>query len=270
VPDFPAFESEDRVPFPSEPYYLYLMVPLQSTHHDPDVERPLLPRRVDKFMRTWDWAKVGEITVAYDHDMGRLIRIDGGHRIEAAMGIGIEALPMKVWYGLTKPQMQAMFVGLNDQATVQAIERFVKSVGAGDEESVMVYGIIRNHGLEVRASSGDGVFHAAASAVTAYRLDGTGEALDKALTTILTAWGRTEDAVQAPLVAGFTRWHRRHHDLSCRELASKVKVESARAFLAEAKAIRSTRAMPLWRAVAQHATDRYNHRRQDSNRLPSW
>lgn len=115
-----------------------------------------------------------------------------------------------------------LFLELGDRGAIGPYEKFKNRVQAGDPVAVACQHIANDVGLRVQKNQANGAIICTNALESAYRLDGTGEALRTALATLLDAWGRNKESVTGTLVAGFARFFAAFPDVDASSLARKM------------------------------------------------
>jgi len=86
-------------------------------------QRDISERRINSIVNGFNWRAFGAIYLSIRN--GEPYVVDGGHRVEAALRMGIKEVPAIIYEGLTYEEEARMFVDLNgDRGPVPAISRF--------------------------------------------------------------------------------------------------------------------------------------------------
>lgn len=102
-----------------------------------------------RLLRTnFSMKKLNPLLVSYRD--GVLLVLDGGHRLEIAIELGIPFLPVKVLEGLTIEEEATLFATQDDQkVTVKAAQKFKAGLVAKDQIASTIYAICDSYGLTV-------------------------------------------------------------------------------------------------------------------------
>lgn len=247
--------------------------PANSLVRDERVQRSLRPVRVRALAANLDLDGIGVITVSRRAD-GRLVILDGQHRIQALIDAGMGEWPVtcRVYHGLDVAREAALFRVLNNTSKTTAIEDLIKGITAGDPESVAISHIAARNNLWIALQSGEGLISCAAAMRKIYRSSaGTGPAaLGFALHIATSAWGTHSDAVEGHIVSGLgTVYLRYGEEVDRAALIRKLAKYrgGAPGLLGQAKSLRAMRPATVGRCVAMIVVDIYNNGRRD--RLPA-
>lgn len=240
-----------------------------SLVRDERVQRSVIDRRVRELANTLDLDGVGVVTVS-KRDDGRLIILDGQHRVLALLEAGMGEWPVtcRVYHGLSVPEEAAIFRVLNNTRKPTAFDDYTKGVLAGDPDCVAIHKIIQRSGLRVALQSGDGLISCIGAIRKLYRSSpGTGPAaLGFALHVAVGAWGAHSDSVDGHIVTGLGAIYCRYAEkvdraAMIRKLA-KFPGGSA-GLIGQAKALRVMRPGTVGKCVAILAVDAYNRGRRE-------
>jgi hypothetical protein len=183
------------------------MYPANGLRRDPLVQRELIAARVRHLAAGLDLDGIGVITVSKRKD-GSLVILDGQHRVQALIDNDMGEWPVtcNVYTGLTIAQEAALFRQLNDTRSVNSVDRYLKGLLAEDPECLAIDAVVQRHGLRVVYQTGDGCICCVAAMEKVYRGKGVipgVEALDRAFSVLIAAWGVSAEAVEGHLVQGF-------------------------------------------------------------------
>jgi hypothetical protein len=238
---------------------------------DPDVQRGLDIRRVNKIAEALDLDALGVVTVSHRAN-GNYHIVDGQHRVSAVKLAGgeTEKILCRIFSGLSIEDEARLFRLLNNTAKPQALDLFRVRVIEGDPVAVDIDRIISAHGWKVMFSAHGGAFGAVAAAERIHRLDPA--ALDKAVATLTRAWGHDDTAtVDGRLVEGVGLVYARYGiAVEASELTDRLaRSGTPAALLGKARTFRDTIGGTVTRAVAEIVVEMYNVRRK-TKALPSW
>lgn len=236
----------------------YQTVRLADFETDGRFNRPVSQRHVDRIVHDFN-ARAFVVIVAWGRDDGRLVILDGQHRVGAARLRGIpedaKVIPTIIHRGLTLDAAAELFVQLNASKFVGAYDKFHALRTAGHAETVAIDAIVTAHGLRITRAPGDGCI----SAVTAVQwVHQTGEPEGAVLGNVLAAmqqtWGILKEAYTAPIIRGIGRYFHEHRDTVPTELAEALRRSPGSTplnLMALGKTIAGSQRMPLDQAIAE-------------------
>lgn len=236
-----------------------------SLCRDERVQRNLRVVRVKEITAKLDLDAIGVITVSRRPD-GRLVVLDGGHRIQALLdnGLGEWEVTCKVFDGLTLKQEAGLFRRLNNTSRVTSIEDLLKGIVEGDKESVAISKIMERNGLQIALQSGPGLVSCAAAMRKVYRGQNGPAALGFAINVAVASWGAHSDSVDGHLVTGLGAVYARYaEDVDRAALIRKLAKHQGGApgLIGQALALKAMRPSTVGTAVARIVVDIYNRGR---------
>lgn len=186
---------------------------MRDIYVDPRYQRPLDEGRVVRMQETFDPDALGlPFVVAMPQPGGkaRFAIIDGQHRVEAARRVfgDKQMIECEVVRGVSLERAAQLFELRNQSRKPKAIDLFLASVTAGNEEAIAINKIVHSAGLVVSRSRTDHVVQGVAAMQKVYRGDrllGTGKnplPLKRTLLILDEAWGPSPDAYRAELIEG--------------------------------------------------------------------
>jgi len=184
---------------------------------DPIYQRGCVPAWVSRLADRWDENAIGMICVSRRSD-GLFYVIDGQHRYEAALRVGVDLLPAEIWHNLTVPEEAAMFLQRNDARAVRAFDKFLAAVEAGSPDQCDILKIVHAAGWELGDQDADGTIRAVNALERVYGAtadetkDRRPEALRVTLETLKRAWGSDQDAAAGYLLDGLGKFIIRYDD----------------------------------------------------------
>lgn len=230
---------------------------------DPEVQRALgvSPAHVKRIRQNWEPKATGRITVSKRPD-GRLVVIDGMHRVEAAPPDFV--FRCDVHEGLTFEEECDLFRKLNTTRVRSAFDDFDKGVKAGDPECIEIAGVVAGRGLKIGPVPSDGRVAAVASLRNVYKSVGA-DGLDRTLGIVTEAWGPRADALDGKIIQGIGQLVASQN--GALDDAALVKKLSKYAggptgLLGAAKGLKAMRPGTLPGHVASITLDLYNHGRR--------
>lgn len=154
--------------------------------------------RVDYLVANFDPDKLGLPEV--NHRDGVYYVIEGWHRVNALrkMGWGDQQIQVVVYVDLTDQEMSEKFLSLNDKLNVSPLDEFRIAVNAGRVVESDIDRIVRNNGLRVSTSKGNGSIQAVAALKSVYHR-GPG-ILNHTLTIVRDSYG--DAGMIAPIIRG--------------------------------------------------------------------
>lgn len=188
-------------------------IPLKRLFIDPQVQRALKEKWVDRLVRDFDPDLLDIISVS-DRGNGTYAVIDGQHRVAAVrrlFGDDNQMIECKVSKGLQIHEEAARFVGKAETLGMAPTVKFIQKVKARDREAVAIDGIVRECGYKVAQYSGDGVLSCVSSLRTVFRgfaNDDKAEnpaLLRQTLTVIRATWGNASSGLHSMIVVGIGR-----------------------------------------------------------------
>jgi hypothetical protein len=130
-------------------------LPLHDLALDPVINRSVDERWVSKLAEGFNPLALGLFTVWKDGNGEHKI-VDGQHRYRAAALRGYDQpVACYVHHGLDEAQAAELFLEINSQRNVSAIDKFRKAVQAGHQQEVAVAAVLADYGLQVGTASGD-------------------------------------------------------------------------------------------------------------------
>lgn len=119
-------------------------------HVDPDVQRSLNPKQVDKLENEWDEIFAGTLVISKRKD-GSMWVVDGQHRCAAGLRKDGEMIfDAEIHEGLTLQQEADMFLALNkDRKPPHPFDNYHVSITAGKELEMRIEAEVASRGLMV-------------------------------------------------------------------------------------------------------------------------
>ena len=188
-------------------------IPLKHLFIDPQVQRSLKEKWVDKLVRDFDPDLLDIISVS-DRGNGTYAVIDGQHRVAAVRRLFSDDNQMvecKVYKGLAIHEEAARFVGKAETLGMAPSVKFIQKVKARDKEAVAIDTIVRECGYKIAHYSGDGVLSCVSSLRSVYRGFSDDNSIEnptllrQTLTVIRATWGNSGQGLHSMIVAGIGR-----------------------------------------------------------------
>lgn len=122
-------------------------VPIDQLDVDMDVQRALVPFRVNKLAKNWDPSLVGELLVFADTESGLYLIGDGHHRKVVAQDKGATEMDCEVFTGVSKPDQARIFLGRNDRGVIGKTDRDRNLNTLKDPDTLMINAACQQAGL---------------------------------------------------------------------------------------------------------------------------
>lgn len=188
-------------------------IPLKHLFVDPQVQRALKEKWVDRLVRDFDPDLIDIISVS-DRGNGTYAVIDGQHRVAAIRRLFCDDNQMvecKIYKGLEIHQEAAKFVGKAETLGMSPAVKFLQKVKARDRQAVAIDSVVRECGYKVTNYSGDGVL-ACVSAMRDIFQGFSGDdsvenpaLLKQTLIVIRSTWGNSAAGLHSMIVSGIAR-----------------------------------------------------------------
>jgi hypothetical protein len=175
-----------------------------ETTVDHRYQRELDARRVDAMVRSFDPDLMGVPVISRRSD-GSLVRIDGQHRLAAAIGAGRGDIPvlMEVHDDLSLQKEAELFLRLNGGRTaVRALDKFKARLEAKEPVALEIRTIIKAQNCTIATGSSRGVINAIQAVESAYHRGNLGPTI-KALYAWLDGDANAFDGAFIRAVSGF-------------------------------------------------------------------
>lgn len=235
----------------------------------PLAQRDLRNARVNKIAQNFDPDRFGTITVSWRD--GRFFVVDGQHRVEALRTMGWEdqKVPAWVYENLTEQDEAALFLDLNDQLTVAALDKFRVAVTAGESEASAISRLLAGLDLRINGSGAPGTITAVGTVKRIYTKYGP-EVLSRALAIVTMAFG--DAGLTAAVIEGMSLVAARYGD-SLRDDRTIARLQKMRAgvvgLMNAARQQQQVIGRPLGQCVAAEIVNQLNTGRGGHN-LPKW
>ncbi len=229
---------------------------------DATYQRPLDQTRVGRMVGEYDPALVGVLEVSA-RDGERFAVIDGQHRWAMLREVlGEEAaFAARIHTGLTPAEEANLFYCIDRQRrTLTGWDRWWARRGAGDPDVLDIERVVEGHGLKVSAATKDGTVRATRAMELIVATGGL-PLLSSSLCLILSAWGRTADALDGDLLHGLAlvlHHYAGEDELSPDRLVNAMQDMAPRQVKARAVHLREAHKGVMPRLVAAVLVDRYN------------
>lgn len=241
---------------------------------DPKVNtRPIDRSWVSRKLRGgYDEDRVGVPTVSVRPD-GTIVWLDGQNRGELCRraGVGHKKIHMKAFRGLTLAEEAELFLGLNDNRRVAPIYKFLAEVTAGRPEALEITTISAEMGWSVSDGGATSIHAVSALSQIYHSSSRPGATLRQTLSIVTTAWGHTQDAVNANILQGLASVLNDSPTINVPSLAKKLANYDggAASLLGKGRGFRTATGCTVTQGVDQVIRTVYNTGRR-SGRLRTW
>lgn len=239
----------------------------------PTAQRALLPAVLKSRFAVLDLDAIGVLHVV-EYPINRVTKlwiIDGQHRWTKLMeeGCGEWLVDIKIHLDVKDDaRASELFLKLNDRSAVSNFDKFQNALKAGSDDAIGVNDIALKHGTKIGRTTGDGIIAGISHFLSAYRLD-AGKSAEKALATIVGAWGKQASSLEGKAIKGVALVYNRFNG-AIEESALVKKLAKypggASALIGDAKGLMEFRKVSLTRCIAERVIDTYNSGRS-SGRL---
>lgn len=177
------------------------LLELDQLFVDPEVQRNVEPRKVQRISDNLNEAALGTLTVSR-RDNGRYHVVDGQHRVAALTQIndGSYKVLCRVFTGLTVNEEATLFRLLNNTSRPHAVDSFRIRVIEGEQGAAYITRVLTDNGWRLATGSADRAFAAVAAIERIYRLDP--DAVSQTIVSITRAWGHQQSGVDGRIVEG--------------------------------------------------------------------
>lgn len=231
----------------------------------PLAQRELVPARLKKLIDNLDLDAIGVLHVVQYPIGGKNGHwvIDGQHRWRALIerGLGEWEVEIKIHMDVKDDaRASALFLKLNDRSPVGPYDKFQNELKAKDEDAIGMNDIALAHGCKISRQSADGCIAGITHMRSAYKID-EGKSLDKALSTIIGAWGKRATGLEGKTIQGVTMVYARFNGvIDQASLATKLAKYAGgpSALVGDARGLIEYTKNSLVRSIAQRVIDTYN------------
>lgn len=234
----------------------------------PEYQRGREENRIKEIAANWNPGKVGVIILARRED-GRLVILDGSHRVGGGILAGVTELPALIYEDLSVPEEAEMFLGLNDSRKVQPVDKFKAAVIANDPMAVEINAALHDFGWRVSWSSDPGNFAAVTAAKAVYKgagLPGCNTGLQlvrRTIEFITRTWGHDRDGMQGYMFRAVASVLARYEgQIDVASLSERLSKTPASHFLADGRRMGEATRQHRHAAIARVMIHQYNKRRR--------
>lgn len=244
-------------------------VPLKKMRVSALAQRDQRQYRIDDLAAHLDLGKIGIPTVNLRDGVYWII--DGAHRVKAlrSNGFGDESIDCQVYEGMSVEEEAEMFLGLNDNLKVNAMDKFKVGVVAGRDEDVDIEQVVRDLGLAVATGGARGSIGSVTALRSTYRKAGA-DGLRTSLTIIRDVYG--DAGYRATLIDGVGLFVARYgNQVDVPKLKQRLKNqhEGAEGLMKMADRLRNASKAPRPECVAAAIVEIYNRARGVA-KLETW
>lgn len=238
----------------------YLVRELRS---DRTYARVVNPRHVQRIVDNFDADAVG-IVIANQRRDGRLVLIDGNHRIAAMKQLGKvdDTVEVLLFRNMDVRDEARLFASLNTQLAMHGADVFRAKVIAGDEETILVHKTVIANGFKVTRDQTPGGIRAPR---TLYKVHEMG-LLEETLGVCRRAWPDLDAELPAVIIRSVAEVLRRYPYADKRHLAKRLRDRGVKRWLLEIRDHARAAGMDASKAGAAKMVTAYNYKRQ-RNRL---
>ena len=237
----------------------------QSLRVHPTAQRELVPVKLRRLEKEFDLDAIGVLqAVEYEIDGERAIwLIDGQHRwyVLISKGFGEWIVQVEIHLNIRDDaRAAALFLKLNDRASVHPFDKFKAARSSGDSSAVGIAALVEDRGLVLDRKSKDGYVCCVSSLRTVYQFD-QGGALEATMDTIIAAWGGTAAACEGRIIEGLGLFYSKYNGAVDRSALVKklAKYQGGPCgLLGDAKGLREFRHSSVARCVTERIVQTYN------------
>lgn len=241
---------------------------------DEEIQRPLNETRVKAIMRDFVAYGSGALCVSL-RDSGELVIIDGRHRTEAMLRLGLDSpVNAEVFEGLSREDEAALFRVRNNTEKVGFLDRFRVRLIEGDEIALGVQDLAKRFGFGVVGHDTDlPQLNSVKKLEAIYKNDPI--IAEWTLRIVTETWGRTTDSSDHRILGGIDMFLRRYwNDVIPGEVSTKIanKHKKPGDLVTRAQQIQAIWNVSIASGIAELVTEAYNANRKASGptKLPSW
>jgi hypothetical protein len=261
----------------AQPHTTIKRITVDDLKIHPVAQRKIVLATIKKLSENFSFAKIGVLTaVLHSSSPGADLEphiVDGQHRVVVMRKLGFGSL--KVWVMIhmdvqDTPEACEVFIGLNDRSVVRPYAMFRAELEARRPTAIAIDRIVRECGLEITDTPGEGHVVCASALKRAYTTYG-GDALRSALSIALRTWGMSQEGLEGRAVVAlsiFDAKYRGEYDVEAltRNLAKLAGGPAG--LIGTGKTKRGIRQITLPQAMAESIVEIYNSGRR-SSRLKS-
>lgn len=244
----------------------HIKIKPSDTTVDPEYQRDFEEARAKVIAKDFSWDLFGVPVLSKRAD-GRLVRIDGQHRMASAIIAGHGAVPVlcEVHEGLSVPEEAALFLRLNGARTaVRVLDKFKARVVAKEPVAVDITAILKSLGLKVVKSSQRRGVQAVKAVETVYHVGNLRETM-----YVLTEWGDGEHRTyEDKLVRAVSSFLLEYPSVDLDEVASRLRKHAPGKVMAKIGYAMESFDLQKHEAACSVLREIYNAGRPQKKRLP--
>jgi len=242
-----------------------ILVTVRELRVHPYAQKRLVPSAVKKIMRAFDWGALRPLDVVKYTINGETAQwiIDGQTRWQALVNLGFSDHVVRCNYHTDchdDVRAARLFLSLNAVADVPSFDSFLVEVVGQLPAAVAIMKMLGERDLRLGRTGCDRTLCCPYALKSVYARD-EGRALVKTLDTILEAWGGAAAGLEGKIIEGLGMLYAIHGELIEQPALVKKLAKyggGASNLLGKAKGLVDLKKIPLTRAVAEIALERYN------------
>jgi len=245
---------------------VHMWIGIKDLTVHPKIQRRFNPSWAKNILADFDPDALGELDVVKEGD--RYLVFDGQHRLWAAREyLGEEQMVQcAVHQNIDIARQAELFLKINNQRSLRAVDRFVNAVRAGRETEVRAASLLAEHKLIVDEVEKEGAVRAVVAVCTVLTRYGE-QTLRRSLTVLRQAWGRDPGAYTSHLISGLGLLiHRFNGEIDDKELSGKIqKAGVPGGFIGKARSRAATVHTSTGRAMAEELLSVWNKGRRKNH-----
>lgn len=244
----------------------HIKIKPSDTTVDPEYQRDFEEARAKAMGKAFEWDLFGVPVLSKRAD-GRLVRIDGQHRMQSAIIAGHGAVPVlcEVHEGLSISEEAALFLRLNGgRSAIRVLDKFKARVVAKESVAVDITAILKSIGLRVVKSQQRKGVMAIKAIETVYHIGNLRETMQ-----VLTDWGDGDPATyQDKLVRAVSSFLLEYPGVDLDEVAARLRKHAPGKVMAKIGYAIESFDLQKHEAACSVLREIYNANRPQKKRLP--
>lgn len=246
-------------------------VELEQLFVDPEVQRTIEPRKVQRIADDLNEAALGTITLS-ERDDKKYHIVDGQHRVAALLRLVEPSYKVncRVFRSLTRSEEAELFRLLNTTSRPSAVDSFRIRVIEGDPAAVFIVRVLTDNNWKLATGSSDRMFAAVAAIERVYKFGE--DAVVNAITTTTRAWGHQQAAGDGRVVEGLGLVHARYGTaIDVDNLVERLHKypDGPAKLIGNARTLSDVLGTSVARAMAESIVEIYN-KGKTTRALPHW
>lgn len=231
---------------------------------DPKYARNLNERHVARLVEAFNPEALGILVVNQRKD-GKLILVDGNHRVAAmkALGRKDDAVETLLFRGMDIRDEARLFASLNTQLQVHGTDIFRAKVIAEDPDAVKINSAVRAAGYHVSRGTEAKAIRAAGTLHTLHRHG----VLETTLEVCAKAWPDLTEELPSLIMRGIGALLDRYPTVDRRDLARRLSARPARRWMLEWREIARASSQNVSKVALLNLVQTYNRNRPVKTRL---